>query len=57
MISLISCVFIINVNATSLLSTNEKEVKIGDTFDVNVTLTDVAAWNIHVSAEGPCNRM
>ena len=49
-------VFISSANASAISSgftANTNSVEVGQSFTVNVILTDVAAWNVHVSASGP----
>lgn len=46
--------FSLLVNAASgTLSVSSDNVKEGDTFNTTVTINSAAAWNVHVSADGP----
>ena len=41
------------VNAAASLSTNKSTVSVGGTFKTTVSLSGVAAWEVHVSSNGP----
>ena len=45
---------VLQVNAAiTMTTTNSGYVSKGDTFNVKVSITDVASWNIHVTPSGP----
>ena len=52
-ISMMIFMLMLRVNASSVLNVNKSEIKVGDTFNVKVSLNDVASWNVHVNATGP----
>lgn len=43
------------VNAAASLTTSASKVSIGESFTVNVNLSSVASWNVHVTSTGPVN--
>ena len=45
--------FAIDVKAASAtLSVDKNDVNVGDNLKINVSITDAAAWNIHVNVDG-----
>lgn len=55
LILLIISIFTFNlkVNAGASINASTNNVSVGDTFTVNVNMTNAAAWNIHATATGP----
>lgn len=45
--------FNLKVNAAASISASSNNVSVGDTFTINVNMTNAAAWNIQAVASGP----
>lgn len=43
----------LNVYAASYIKINKDNLKVGDTFEVEVSFSQIAAWNVHLNATGP----